>query len=163
MLPVHRCYTSLDKQILFIRCICYNKIFIISQFQFALHSMMWLHVMTFMFSFLVAFDNALSLNVKSWYKVWVVAMWMTQGKKMSYWIYCTLCGQIKGTKCVFPRVVMENEVQFSMKLTCFLIPLAEYFSEFFWSACHYWHSGLNPTIKIIYISNRQCSSLLSYI
>ena len=34
-------------------------------------------------------------------------------------------------KCVFPRVVMENEAQFSMKLTCFLISLAEYFSEFF--------------------------------
>ena len=35
------------------------------KFQFALHSMMWSHVMTFMYSLLVAFDNALSLNVKS--------------------------------------------------------------------------------------------------
>ena len=26
---------------------------------------------------------------------------------------------------------MENEAQFSMKLTCYLIPLAECFSEFF--------------------------------
>ena len=39
-----------------IRRICYI-IFIISQFQFALHWMM-LHVMTFMYSLLVAFHNA---------------------------------------------------------------------------------------------------------